>query len=168
MSGTFIRVDWDAPLSNFKTITRYEVTIMDKASGVFAEDKDLCDGQDAETIANTVCYIPMKLLRADYSEYDYVLGDIPQFKVSAYNERGMGQASDANTAGAAIQTEPKKMAPVTRNSQTTEDQIIIDWLALANPDNGDSEVIAYNLQWYKVSLQSWVDLYGVLPQQVDT
>ena len=37
------------------------------------------------------------------------------------------------------------MAPVSRNSATTADQIIIDWVAQNSPEDGDSEVITYNL-----------------------
>lgn len=169
ISGTYIKVDWEPSLSNYKTITYYVITILDKGSGTFAEDKTLCDGTNAETISNTVCNIPIKSLRLDpYSDYDYILGDIPQFKVSAYNVRGISQASDANTVGAAIQTEPSRMGTVVRNSATTENEIIIDWSALESPYNGDAEVIAYNLQWYREETEAWADLYGVLPQQVDT
>jgi hypothetical protein len=53
------------------------------------------------------------------------------------------------------------MAPVTRNSATTEHAIIIDWVALAAPDNGDSDIVTYNLQWDKgTSSSQWYDLYG--------
>ena len=51
----------------------------------------------------------------------------------------------------------------TRNSATTQAQIIIDWVALSSPENGDSAIIAYNLQWYMANSMQWVDLYGVLP-----
>ena len=55
------------------------------------------------------------------------------------------------------------MGVVQRNAATTEITIIIDWNALSSPNNGDSEIIAYNLQWYKTALSDWVDLYGILP-----
>ena len=140
--GTSINVDWDAPGNSFKTITSYTVTIKDKVSGVFSEHTDLCDGSSAEVVATTLCTIPTALLR---SELNYEQGDVPQFKVSAYNARGSGTESDANSIGAVIKTEPGKMLAVSRNSATVENEVIIDWQALSSPENGDSEVIAYNL-----------------------
>ena len=144
------------------------VTIKDKGSGLFAENTALCDGSTTESVANTYCFIPIVSLRLGSSDYDYELGDTPQFQIQAINERGYSPSSDANTLGASIQTEPIQMQSVLRNSATTENQIILDWSELNSPDNGDSEIIAYNLQWYKASLLSWVDLYGVLPSQIDT
>jgi hypothetical protein len=58
------------------------------------------------------------------------------------------------------------MAPVTRNVKTTQDEIVVDWVALNSPENGDSQVTSYNLQWYYNNL--WTDLYGVLPSAVLT
>lgn len=48
-----------------------------------------------------------------------------------------------------------------RNILTHEDGIIIDWTALASPQNGDFPISAYNLQWFKDN--TWQDLYGILP-----
>lgn len=48
-----------------------------------------------------------------------------------------------------------------RNVLTNEDEIIIDWSALASPQNGDFPISAYNLQWFVDN--SWQDLYGILP-----
>lgn len=163
--GTSIKVDWSTPGNNYKTITAYRVLIKDQDSGEFSEHATLCNGSSTEVVANTLCTIPVSSLR---SELGYELGDIPQFKVAAYNARGFSTNSDANTTGAVIKTEPSRMDPVVRNSATVENSIVIDWLPLSSPANGDSEVIAYNLQWYKESQGAWVDLYGVLPQQIDT
>ena len=60
------------------------------------------------------------------------------------------------------------MAAVTRNSATTEVSILIDWIALSIPENGYSDVTAYNLQWDKGTYGSstiWYDLYGTAPPQ---
>ena len=105
------------------------VTIKDEGTGKFMEDASLCDGSSLEIRATTSCNIPIKSLRLGHSDFDYQLADIPQFKVSAYNARGYGQESVANTGGAAIQTEPSQMEPVERNSATTEKEIILDWQA---------------------------------------
>jgi hypothetical protein len=37
------------------------------------------------------------------------------------------------------------MASVERNDATTEIQIILDWEALSSPENGGSDILAYNL-----------------------
>ena len=64
------------------------------------------------------------------------------------------------------------MAPVTRNTATTQVSIIINWLALVSPDTGYSAVTAYNLQWdkgtYGGSSAAWFDLYGTAPAATST
>ena len=90
VEGTFIKVQWSSPFNNYKTITSYRVTIKDKGSGLFEEDKSICDGSNAEVVSTTQCYIPFKSLRLGYSDFDYELLDLPLFKVSAYNARGYG------------------------------------------------------------------------------
>jgi hypothetical protein len=45
-----------------------------------------------------------------------------------------------------------------RNAATTQDQILIDWASQAAPENGDSEIISYHLQWLYNG--AWRDLYG--------
>lgn len=88
------------------------------------------------------------------------------YKVRAYNDRGWSEYSLENTSGGLMQTKPHLMAPVTRDSATTDIAIIVNWLALSSPENGDSDVIAYNLQWDRGSQgANWYDLYGVLPQE---
>jgi len=48
-----------------------------------------------------------------------------------------------------------------RNPLTNQDEIIIDWIALSAPLNGDSPITSYNLQL--LDNGNWVDLYGVYP-----
>ena len=61
------------------------------------------------------------------------------------------------------------MGIVRRNAATTDNEIIIDWDALVSPDNGDSAILAYNLQWDQGSAGAeWYDLYGVVPSEIDT
>lgn len=77
VEGTSIKVDWETPTSNYKTITAYKVTIKDKGTGIYVEDTSLCDGSDTGTLANTHCLIPIISLRLGHSDYDYELGDTP-------------------------------------------------------------------------------------------
>ena len=44
----------------------------------------------------------MKSLRVGYSTYDYALGEVPKFKVSAKNARGFGPESVENATGASL------------------------------------------------------------------
>ena len=65
----------------------------------------------------------------------------------AYNERGWSAYSDPNTTGQTIQTEPKFMNPPTRGSSSSTTQIQVLWSAITAPQNGDLNVISYNLEW---------------------
>jgi len=40
------------------------------------------------------------------------------------------------------------MSAPTRDPSSTQDKIVINWLPLSSPQNGDSEVTSYNLQWF--------------------
>jgi hypothetical protein len=102
-----IKVQWVAPTNNFKVISEYAIYIKENVLGTYSEDKTLCDGSHSLTFSNLYCSIPMTALRA--SGYGYAQGEVPQFKIKAYNERGWSLISDENTLGAAIETEPIQM-----------------------------------------------------------
>jgi len=53
------------------------------------------------------------------------------------------------------------MLAVTRNANTVESAVILDWIPFLSPENGDSAITSYNLQWFKEN--AWADLYGMLP-----
>jgi len=164
VQNTNIKVTWAEPVVNHRPVTLYEIVILDNGAGTYAEDTTLCDGDDDVTKSVLYCIIAMRSLRVDLSDYDYALQEMPLFKVRAYNERGWSDYSDPNTEAALIQTEPDAMAPVTRNAATVEAEIIIDWVALANPEDGYATIAAYNLQWDKgTGGFQWYDLYGVVP-----
>lgn len=54
------------------------------------------------------------------------------------------------------------MQSVTRNDLTDYNRIVIDWVHLPAPTNGDSPTLGYNVQYRQVSASQWVDL--VLPE----
>jgi len=58
------------------------------------------------------------------------------------------------------------MSAPTRDSSTTQDKIVINWLPLSSPQNGDSDVTSYNLQWF--SDGQWKNLAGILPGAITT
>lgn len=39
------------------------------------------------------------------------------------------------------------MAQPSRGTTTSTTQILVDWIALAAPQNGDSAVLSYSLEW---------------------
>jgi len=47
--------------------------------------------------------------------------------------------------GGTIQTEPSVMNAPTRDESTTDEEIVINWLPLYSPQNGDSPITSYNL-----------------------
>lgn len=36
--------------------------------------------------------------------------------------------------------------------------IVIDWIPLSAPDNGDSDIIGYHVMWTLTTNQNWIDL----------
>lgn len=64
----------------------------------------------------------------------------------ALNVVGYSTPSTANTAGADVRTKPlmPSTAP-SRNSLTTESQIVIDYSNLVSPDNGGSTILSLHL-----------------------
>jgi hypothetical protein len=73
--------------------------------------------------------------------------DIVYVRVSAKNSDGFGPASLTNTLGAKIRTEPNQMNDPVRGSGTTTTKLVIQWTALVYPDNGNSDILSYNLVW---------------------
>lgn len=50
------------------------------------------------------------------------------------------------------------MAAPTRNALTDVYQITIDFIELAAPNNGDSEILSYHGMWKEQSASTWVDM----------
>jgi len=42
---------------------------------------------------------------------------------------------------------PYKMISPKRDDTTNPEQVVINWLALEAPQDGDSEILSYNVQW---------------------
>ena len=59
------------------------------------------------------------------------------------------------------------MSAPTRDSSSNEYKLIVDWVYLTTPADGDSSITSYNLQWdYGTSGFIWYDLIGVTPQAI--
>lgn len=81
-------------------------------------------------------------------------------RVEATNTYGTGVVSAANSAGAQVREKPSQMAIPTRGALTSISQIVVDWAALAAPNNGDSAIDSYHLTWDQGS-GTWTDLVGI-------
>jgi hypothetical protein len=93
------------------------------------------------------------------STYNFEVGHIVQFLISAHNVNGWGIYSELNTGDAFIMTVPQKMQVVTENSATTFDQIKTDWQALTTFEQtgGTMSILSYSLEMYD---STWVSIVG--------
>ena len=154
VSDTNIVISWDAPAINLAQITYYDIQIKIDDSTNYSNENTYCNGSSETIVNNTQCTIPMTVLRA--SPFNLDLRDSVTAKVAAGSIYGLGDFStDGN--GATIQTEPIAISTIERNNaSTTESQLAITWTALSPPDDGDSSVLLYEVQ-YRFSVESYVD-----------
>jgi hypothetical protein len=110
-----VKISWIPPFANYRPITAYRVFLKTN-SGEYTELQDLCDGADAENIAQNFCAFPMQEFWAE--PFSFSLKDLIQVKVSAVNDRGESVISEANNSGALVQTVPDQMAAPTRGPNT--------------------------------------------------
>jgi len=55
-----VRISWQSPADNFKTITKYRILIQDtNANGNYAENTQYCDGTDPTVISLLRCDVPV-------------------------------------------------------------------------------------------------------------
>lgn len=84
----------------------------------------------------------------DASTYNLAFDQLIQFKVSARNVNGWGEASELNTQGATVRTVPRFMNPAVREVTTNDKQIFINWQPISSyNDIGGSGVFSYGLEW---------------------
>ena len=148
-----MRVVWTAPFANHKPITSFIVKVMDKVNQEYVQ-----------TCLNL--WLECRLSQAYLLSLGYKQGDVPEVIVAAVNSRGQGSFSEVSSSIGQIKTTPHKMNQPRRNSLTTQHVIIVDWDALVPPDDGDSDVTQYHLQWLHEGY--WQDLYGSMPGETST
>jgi hypothetical protein len=68
-------------------------------------------------------------------------------RARAYNTYGPGDYSYINTTGVQLRTVPHKMLTPTRDASSDGQEIVVNWLTLTTPANGDSAILSYNLVW---------------------
>lgn len=143
---TDVLISWTAPSFNYKTISQYDILILDN-DGTWRNDMTYCNGSVSSVVSSASCRIPMSILRA--SPFSLPFRAAVTAKVRAMNEDGYGEYSSSGS-GATIETAPSKMTAISRDSSTSQTLLVIDWNALVSPDNGDAEILLYQAQ-YKLS-----------------
>lgn len=154
-----IEIQWVAPFNNYESIDAYLVAVK-SAGGTFEVDTTNCDASTAAILAELRCRVPVSVLTA--SPFSLAAGATVVAKVQARNARGWGALSAENTAGAIIITVPSQMAaPVRDSTATSTVQIKVTWLALATPQDGNSAILSYNLEWDAGSSgATWTEVVG--------
>ena len=154
-----IQISWTEPLNNYESIDAYRV-VLQASGGTFEEEASFCDGSQQSVMDTLACLIPVSALTE--SPFSLSAGAIVIARVQAHNGRGWGPLSEANTGGAVIITVPHTMAsPLRDSSTTTISQITVSWAALAEPENGMSTVLSYNLEWDAgASGTVWTEVVG--------
>ena len=108
------------------------------------------------------CDVPVKetLLLAPFElEFD----DLIVARVRAHNSRLWSDWSDGNTVGEKIKTEPRFMSAPQRDSATNTQKIVVNWEAIGSPEDGNSAVISYSLEYDAGSDgETWETLIGYL------
>jgi large repetitive protein len=115
---------------------------IENSSGTGVEDTAECDGSDSDIVADLSCSFTMATLLS--SPYSLSVGDSIIATVEAMNNYGYGAASPASNGALLVQTEPATPAAPTRDSATTKDSLVIDWVA---PTTNGASILSYNLYW---------------------
>lgn len=90
------------------------------------------------------CTIDMNTLTA--SPFSLVFDDLVAVRVRAKNSIDYGDWSTTTTTGAKIRSIPDTMIAPTIAS-FADSSITVTWTALTSPDNGNSDILAYELVW---------------------
>jgi hypothetical protein len=155
-----VKIDFTAPATNAAAIDAYQIVIKD-STGTFVENTVACDGSDTDVKSNTYCLAKMVDLRASPLSLAFQAQVVT--KIRAHNARGWSAYSVVSTDDIKIQTEPSQMGTISRGSNTNADQIEVSWSALSSPNNGDSTITSYHLQWDQ-GTATWADLVGASPE----
>jgi hypothetical protein len=154
-----VKIAWVDPIDNYEAIDGYQVFIAHNDYINFSEVTSHCDGTNSVVFELKACQIPLSTLMQ--APFNLQAGDEVIAKFAAHNTNGWSEMSDVTTLGALIQVEPIKMAVPTRNSQTTTQKLVVDWLSLDVPSSGYATVNSFNLEWDAGSQgQSWSELVG--------
>jgi hypothetical protein len=149
---TTVVISWTEAADSGEPIDLYDIKIK-QIDGTFVNDASCTGALDN----GLTCLFSHAYLIATYN---FEVGHIVQFIISAHNVNGWGVYSELNTGDAFIMTVPSKMQLVTENSATTFDQIKTDWQALTTFEQtgGTMSILSYSLEMYSTS--TWESIVG--------
>lgn len=99
-----VRVQWEAPDNGGNPITSYKILFKTSDGASMEPLLSYCNGSASNILLQKYCDIPMSTFRA--APLNLVYNDLIVATVEAANSIGSGQASDPNSYGVYIQTEP--------------------------------------------------------------
>jgi len=106
-----------------------------------------CDGARFDhTVQDLYCELPVKKV-LQKEPFNLEFDDLVQVVIYAQNSKGWSDPSTANIDGARIQSEALSMNAPVRDPQTNTEEIFVTWLELEQPENGNSDVISYSLEY---------------------
>lgn len=89
--------------------------------------------------------------------YGYMQGEEIRVRLKSSNQFGYSDYQE-QTLQSKLRVVPHKMQPLTRNALTDPTVIVIDWLPLTSPADGDSPVLGYHVMWKHSDSETWSDL----------
>jgi hypothetical protein len=162
-NGVTVRITWDAPVNTGGTgvtIDGYQIVVLESDLSTYTEDVINCDGTDVTILANRYCDIPMSVFTS--SPYSLTQGDTILAKVKALNSIGWSGLSSVSTTTTDVEVVPHKPTnPPTRDATTDSTQLVVNWSSLSSPEDGDSAVLSYSLEYDDASAGAiWTKLIG--------
>jgi len=79
--------------------------------------------------------------------YGYQQGEAIQVQVKSTNIYGTSEWSGPILHAETLRVLPHQMAAPTRNTQTTQYQLVFNFVPLESPENGDSQILSYHAMW---------------------
>jgi hypothetical protein len=137
-----VKISWTAPSSGYATIDKYEINIYDSSNAWITTTE--CDGSSSTVIANLYCTVSMSTLTS--SPFSLTFDTAVTVRVRAHNSIDYGDWSSTYSSGAKTRRVPSTMSAPTIASYS-DSSINVTWTALSSPDNGNSDILAYELVW---------------------
>ena len=142
-TGDFV-ISWIEPDTNGDPITAYTVEIQSKTDSTWV----------VGACSDSPCSVDM--LSLGEAPYGYARDDLIIVRAKATNTLGIGPYSNENSVGATLRTLSDAPGAVTRGSETSENEIVLEWTA------GDASILSYNLVvWDSISDQLSTSLVGL-------
>ena len=114
ISGSYVIIDWNAPVSGGSSISSYTVYIMTSDLVTYLVDTQDCDGSKATIVSDSKCTVPIaSLLQAPFN---LPWGSSIWAKVMATNSYGNSKVSEKGN-GAKILTNPDAPVFLSENYQ---------------------------------------------------